>query len=174
MRFDLHPTLKAIRPCLAGLAFSLLLPALAHAQFPYGYRGYNVPNLYTGIDPYYSTGSLYYPGYSSFGYSGYGYPGYSGYGFPGYYGYGYPGYYGYGYPGSFFRRSPGVQLYIGGGLGGLGLSIGRRYPYYGYGSPAYSTYGYGYPGYSGFGYPGGYYQTYMRGYSFGPGLGLWF
>lgn len=158
MHLNLRNILRGMRPYLAGLVLSLLLPTLAQAQFPYGYRGYNVPNVYTGIDPIYRTGGLYYPGYSSLGYSGYGYPGYSG----------------YGYPGLFRRR--GFQLFVGNpfGLGGVGLSIGGFPNYGGYGYPGYYGYGYGYPGYYGYGYgyPGGYYQTYMRGYSFGPRLGL--
>lgn len=45
-----------------------------------------------------------------------------------------------------------AQLFIGGGRGGFGISIGVGYPAYGYPGywPGYPGYGYGYPGY---GYP---------------------
>jgi hypothetical protein len=164
--------------CLV-LGLMLAPGSLAHAQNGYGYRGYNVPNLYTGIDPGRGAYGGYSPGYAG-GY-GLGYPvGYGfGYGYnsiyPGVYGgygsYGYPGLYSgyaapsfsysssYGYPGSF------------GNLSNFQLNIGTGYGLGGYGVGGYGLGLGGYPGYSSFGYPAYYYGG-NRSFGFRPRIGL--
>jgi hypothetical protein len=162
-------------------AFGLLIIPATWAQAQgYGYRGYNVPNLYTGIDP----GRVGYGGFSSGGYggTGLGYP--AGYGYnvaPGYYGgygaYGTPGVYGgygpsvaygssYGYPGSYgvgqsftYSSSYGLPGAYGsyGNVPNFQLNVGSGYGLGGYGINVG-----GYPGVTNFGYPayyGGYYRT---------------
>jgi hypothetical protein len=110
---------SSARTLILALAFLVMPPALAHAQF-FGYGGYGYPGMgYGGL------------GYPGMGYGGLGYPGmgYGGLGYPGM-GYGGLGYGGLGY----------------GGLGYGGIGYGGGYGGIGYGGGGYGGLGYGVPG----------------------------